>query len=119
MSKFDIEALRAVATIAVGIVLEHGHKQTKSSKAARVPYETLERLEKALAAAGYDMAAARALFQRKQAKDALMKYIWACEGVEVHKDEWPIAEELEKDGLITLGPRRGPDREWRRAEPVE
>ena len=56
------EALRQVAVIAGSIWLEHGHKQTKWSKAARVPYKDLERLRAALDAAGYDMAAARQRF---------------------------------------------------------
>ena len=65
MAKHNHEALRQVAVIAGGIWLEHGAKQTKWSKAARVPYATLERLRVALDAAGYDMAAARARYQQQ------------------------------------------------------
>lgn len=61
--KHSYEGLRQVAVIAGGIWLEHGHKQTKWSKAARVPYATLDRLRAALEAAGYDMTAARNRFR--------------------------------------------------------
>ena len=38
-----------------------------------------------------------------------------CEGLEVHKDDVAEFEELERMGLVTLGPARGPGRKWRRA----
>lgn len=59
MAKHSKEGLRQVAVIAGGIWLEYGAKQTKWSKSARVPYETLERLRVALENAGFDMIAAR------------------------------------------------------------
>lgn len=46
----------------------------------------------------------------------LMKAIIVCDGYEVHVEDWDLAEELVKRGLITLGPARGPDKNWRRAE---
>lgn len=55
-------SLHDVAVIAGGIVLEHGNKQTKWSKGARVPYATLDRLRVALEAAGYDMKTASKRF---------------------------------------------------------
>lgn len=36
-------------------------------------------------------------------------------GIEVHRDEWHIAEELESEGVITLSHARGPGGDWRRA----
>lgn len=42
--------------------------------------------------------------------------IVATDGREIERDEWPIAEELVAQGMVTLGPARGPGRNWRRAE---
>lgn len=49
-------------------------------------------------------------------KAALLREITDCDGAEVPREDWPLAEELVKDGKITLGNARGPGRDWRRAE---
>lgn len=49
----------------------------------------------------------------------LLDEILECEGAEVYEYDWPYAEELVRTNFITLGPARGPDNAWRRAELVE
>lgn len=49
-------------------------------------------------------------------KKELLVLIKAYDGMEIHKDDWPLAEELVADGEISLSAARGPGREWRRAE---
>ena len=49
----------------------------------------------------------------------LYKGIQMCDGFEVEKDSWHVAEELEKAGLITFGPARGPNKAFRRAELID
>jgi hypothetical protein len=56
---------------------------------------------------------------RQKADDDLMKEIDSCAGAEVPREQWRSAERLVAAGKITLGPARGPGRDWRRAEPVE
>jgi hypothetical protein len=52
-------------------------------------------------------------------KDELVRQVNLCDGIEVHKDDWPVAEEAVAEGLIdNLGPSRGPSKEWRRAYPL-
>lgn len=51
-------------------------------------------------------------------KDMLAS-IEACDGMEVEKSYWPVAEALARAGHITLGSPRGPHRAFRRAELVE
>lgn len=52
-------------------------------------------------------------------KKELLEGISMCDGYEVPRLLWPIAEVLEKEGIITLGGARGPNRDWRRAELVD
>lgn len=54
-----------------------------------------------------------------EAEAELLEGIKASDGAEIHRDDWPIAEALvARRGLIRLGPARGPNRDWRRAEVV-
>lgn len=49
-------------------------------------------------------------------KDWILKTVIDCDGAEIHRDDWSFAEELEKEGKITLDAPHGPGRNWRRAE---
>lgn len=42
-----------------------------------------------------------------------------CDGLEVHREDWPTAEEIVRAGKGTLGPARGPAGAWRRLMPKE
>ena len=48
----------------------------------------------------------------------LYEMIVECNGAEISREYWEVAEELVKKELITLGSARGPDGNWRRAEPM-
>lgn len=51
-------------------------------------------------------------------KDLREAAVW-YDGMEVHKDNWPEAEEIVKsspDMFSFDGPARGPDRAWKRLE---
>jgi hypothetical protein len=48
----------------------------------------------------------------------LFESIKATDGAEIHQHDWLKAERLVRLGLITLGPARGPNNMWRRAEVV-
>lgn len=52
-------------------------------------------------------------------KEEILTMVVECDGAEIPRDLWPLAEELVNDGKITLGNARGPGRDWRRAELVE
>ncbi len=47
--------------------------------------------------------------------DELLADIQAHDGREIHRDDWPLAEQLRVRGLITLGSARGPGNNWRHA----
>ena len=47
-----------------------------------------------------------------------LETITDCDGAEVQKAAWDIVGELVEAGLVSLGPARGPERLWRRAELV-
>lgn len=51
--------------------------------------------------------------------EELFESIASTDGAEIHKDQWALAEKLVGEGKITLGPARGPDKAWRRAELVK
>ena len=48
--------------------------------------------------------------------EELMEIIKKCDGAEVPRDSWPVAEQLRAAGLITLSAARGPNKYWKRAE---
>lgn len=49
-------------------------------------------------------------------KHQLLHVIEECDGAEVHREDWPLAEELRDQGLIILSSARGPSGDWKRAE---
>lgn len=58
-----------------------------------------------------------ALLAREEA--AMLANIELYNGIEVHRDDWPIAERLAAARKINLSPaRRGPERTFRRATPA-
>ena len=50
--------------------------------------------------------------------DELLAAIRECDGLEMHVDDpdFAVAQSVEKEGLITIGAPRGPDRKWVRLE---
>lgn len=52
------------------------------------------------------------------ALQSFLRSVEDCDGLEIHKDDWPIAYHLADKGLITLGSPRGPNRSFMRAELV-
>lgn len=52
-------------------------------------------------------------------KDEWYDLIVECDGAEVPRHAWLLVEELAKEGKVTLGSHRGPNSDWRRAEPIE
>ncbi|KKK61799.1 hypothetical protein LCGC14_3010730 [marine sediment metagenome] len=53
---------------------------------------------------------------REKYKKELYAMVVECDGAEIPEGDWPLAEELVAEGLITLGGARGPDGSWKRAE---
>ena len=45
----------------------------------------------------------------------MLREVRECNGAEIHRDEWPIAEALASHGKIFLGSPRGPGGNWKRA----
>lgn len=55
-----------------------------------------------------------------QEEKLFMETSVSCGGMEVHRDDWPIAEKVVKyEKGWTLGPARGPDKAWRRLIPPD
>lgn len=52
-------------------------------------------------------------------KAVLLETTLMCEGAEVPRDWWHLADELVAEGKITLGRARGPGGDWKRALPVD
>ena len=48
------------------------------------------------------------------AKD-ILQMIKDCDGAEIHKDDWPILDELRNEGYILVGGARGPGNAFKRA----
>lgn len=58
--------------------------------------------------------------EREVTKRTLVQAVNACDGYEVHREQWMEFEELLKEKRIaSLGSPRGPGGDWRRAEPLE
>ena len=53
--------------------------------------------------------------------DELLAEIRECDGYEMHIEhpDFAVAKELQKEGLVTIGAPRGPDRMWVRLELAE